>query len=410
MAARRLHLSLALDGAGWHPAAWREPDAAPGPDLFGARFWLDQVQRAEAGLIDFVTIEDGFPLQSDGFAELDERTDRVRGRLDASLIAARVAPLTSHIGIVPTITTTHTEPFHVSKTIATLDYASTGRAGWRPQVGARAAEASLFGRRELPRLTIEDLQTPDGQAGASELFDEAADHVEVVRRLWDSWEDGAEIRDAATGRFIDREKLHYIDFAGSKFSVRGPSITPRPPQGQPLVVALAHSSIPYAFAARSADVALITPHSVDDIGAIVAEIRAAQAEAGRGDERLLIFGEFVVFLDDDAAAAIARKERLDEVAGAPYHSDAPVFVGSPSALADQLEAWAGAGLDGFRLRPGTVPHDLAAVTGQLVPQLQARGLFRREYDADTLRGLLGFERPANRYATTAAAASASYAA
>ena len=397
-----IHLALALDGAGWHPAAWREPDAAAATELFGPRYWLDQVKRAEAGLIDFVTIEDGFPLQSEGFAELDERTDRVRGRLDASLIAARVAPLTSHIGIVPTITTTHTEPFHVSKTIATLDYASTGRAGWRPQIGARAVEASLFGRRELPQLSIEDLQTPDGQARISELFDEASDHVEVVRRLWDSWEDDAEIRDAATGRFVDREKLHYIDFAGSKFSVRGPSITPRPPQGQPLVVALAHASIPYAFAARSADVALITPHGVDDVRSIVAEIRAAQAEAGRADDRLLIFGEFVVFLDDDPAAAIARKERLDDVAGAPFKSDAPVFVGSPSALADQLAEWAEAGLDGFRLRPGAVPHDLAAVTGQLVPQLQARGLFRREYDADTLRGLLGFERPANRYATIAA--------
>jgi len=392
MSVRQIHLAAALDGAGWHPAAWREPEAVSAIELFGPRYWLDQVRRAESGLLDFVTIEDGFPLEPGALP-----------RLDASLIAARVAPLTSHIGIVPTITTTHTEPFHVSKTIATLDYASTGRAGWRVQVGARAAEAALFGRRELPRLSIEDLGTPEGQALIGELFDEAADHVEVVRRLWDSWEDGAEIRDAATGRFVDREKLHYIDFSGSRFSVRGPSITPRSPQGQPLVVALAHQSIPYAFAARSADVALVTPHDVDAIAGIVAEIRAAQAEAGRADERLLIFGEFVVFLDENPAEAIARKERLDEAAGAPYRSDAPVFAGSPGALADQLEAWAEAGLDGFRLRPGSVPHDLDAVTRQLVPQLQARGLFRREYEADTLRGLLGFERPANRYAPAIAA-------
>ena len=392
MSVRQIHLAAALDGAGWHPAAWREPEAVSAIELFGPRYWLDQVRRAESGLLDFVTIEDGFPLEPGALP-----------RLDASLIAARVAPLTSHIGIVPTITTTHTEPFHVSKTIATLDYASTGRAGWRVQVGARAAEAALFGRRELPRLSIEDLGTPEGQALIGELFDEAADHVEVVRRLWDSWEDGAEIRDAATGRFVDREKLHYIDFSGSRFSVRGPSITPRSPQGQPLVVALAHQIITYAFAARSADVALVTPHDVDAIAGIVAEIRAAQAEAGRADERLLIFGEFVVFLDENPAEAIARKERLDEAAGAPYRSDAPVFAGSPGALADQLEAWAEAGLDGFRLRPGSVPHDLDAVTRQLVPQLQARGLFRREYEADTLRGLLGFERPANRYAPAIAA-------
>ena len=391
-AVRQIHLAAALDGAGWHPAAWREPEAVSAIELYGPRYWLDQVRRAESGLLDFVTIEDGFPLEPGGLP-----------RLDASLIAARVAPLTSHIGIVPTITTTHTEPFHVSKTIATLDYASTGRAGWRVQVGARAAEAALFGRRELPQLSIETFGTPEGQALIGELFDEAADHVEVVRRLWDSWEDGAEIRDAATGRFVDREKLHYIDFSGSRFSVRGPSITPRSPQGQPLVVALAHQSIPYAFAARSADVALVTPHDVDAIAGIVAEIRAAQAETGRADERLLIFGEFVVFLDENPAEAIERKERLDEAAGAPYRSDAPVFAGSPGALADQLEAWAEAGLDGFRLRPAAVPHDLDAITRQLVPQLQARGLFRREYEADTLRGLLGFERPANRYAAAIAA-------
>jgi alkanesulfonate monooxygenase SsuD/methylene tetrahydromethanopterin reductase-like flavin-dependent oxidoreductase (luciferase family) len=393
MSSRQIHLAVALDGAGWHPAAVREPDAVPAHELFGARYWLDQVQLAESGLLDFVTIEDGFTARTEG---------SVRGRLDAALIAARVAPLTSHIGLVPTVTTTHTEPFHVSKTIATLDYASTGRAGWRVQLGARPGEAALFGRRELPEISVENYHRPEVQATVSELFDEAADHVEVVRRLWDSWEDDAEIRDAATGRFIDREKLHYIDFAGRHFSVRGPSITPRPPQGQPLVVALAHAPTPYAFAARSADVALITPHTPDEIAAIVGEIRRAQAEAGRGDERLLIFGDLAVFLDKDASAAIARKERLDEVAGAPYRSDAPVFAGSPSALADQLAAWAEAGLDGFRLRPGAVPHDLDAIARQLVPQLQAKGLFRQEYEADTLRGLLGFERPANRYANVAA--------
>ena len=399
----QIHLALALDGAGWHPAAWREPDAVAATELFGARYWLDQVQRAETGLLDFVTIEDGFPLQSESLTSQDERADRVRGRLDASLIAARVAPLTSRIGIVPTITTTHTEPFHVSKTIATLDFVSTGRAGWRAQVGARGGEASLFGRRELPTFTVEDFRTPEGQAKFRELFDEAADHVEVVRRLWDSWEDDAEIRDAATGRFIDREKLHYIDFSGPRFSVRGPSITPRPPQGQPLVVALAHSGIPYAFAARSADVVFVTPQDASEVAGIVAQIRAAQAAAGRADERLLVFGEFVVFLDENPIEAIARKERLDEAASGPYRSDAAVFVGSPIELAEHLALWAEAGLDGFRLRPGAVPHDLDAVTRQLVPQLQARGLFRREYGADTLRGLLGFERPANRYAAATAA-------
>jgi alkanesulfonate monooxygenase SsuD/methylene tetrahydromethanopterin reductase-like flavin-dependent oxidoreductase (luciferase family) len=400
-----IHLAVALDGAGWHPAAWREPDAVPAGELFRARHWVDQVRRAESGLLDFVTIEDGFTVQSEEPGAPDERTDRVRGRLDASLIAARVAPLTRHIGIVPTITTTHTEPFHVSKALATLDYASTGRAGWRVRVGDPQAEAGLFGRREFPApaLGFADAADPAAQALVADLFAEAGDHVEAVRRLWDSWEDDAEIRDAATGRFVDREKLHYIDFTGAHFSVRGPSITPRPPQGQIPVVALAHASIPYAFAARSADVVLVTPHTAEGIAPILEEIRAARTAAGLEARRRPVLGEFVVFLDADPAAARARKDRLDESAGAPLHSDAPVFAGGVAQFADLLEAWAAAGLDGFRLRPGTVPHDLDAVTRELVPQLQRRGLFRRAYAADTLRGLLGFERPANRYAAASAA-------
>ncbi|HEV2637396.1 MAG TPA: LLM class flavin-dependent oxidoreductase, partial [Actinocrinis sp.] len=218
-----LHLAVALDGAGWHPAAWREPDAAAAVDLFRAPYWADLVRQAEAGLLDFVTIEDGFAIQSTRWDGPDQRTDQVRGRLDAALIAARVAPVTEHIGIVPTVTTTHTEPFHVSKSLATLDYASTGRAGWRVQIGARGQEAALFGRRELPEIERPDLTDPAQAAFVAELFGEAADHVEVVRRLWDSWEDDAEIRDAPTGRFVDRDKLHYIDFSGPQFSVRGPS-------------------------------------------------------------------------------------------------------------------------------------------------------------------------------------------
>lgn len=220
-----LHLAVALDGAGWHPAAWREPVARPG-DLLTAEYWADIITEAEHGLLDFVTIEDALGLQSSRFTEPDSRTDQVRGRLDAVLIAARVAPLTRHIGLIPTVVATHTEPFHISKAIATLDYVSTGRAGLRIQVSARQNEAAHFGRRAFPRFRIEDLDSPAVRELTAELFEEAGDYIEAVRRLWDSWEDDAEIRDAATGRFIDRDKLHYIDFESRHFSVKGPRSRP----------------------------------------------------------------------------------------------------------------------------------------------------------------------------------------
>ncbi|MFF1738214.1 LLM class flavin-dependent oxidoreductase [Streptomyces mirabilis] len=395
-----LHLAVALDGAGWHPAAWREPVARP-RELLTAGYWTDLVTEAERGLLDFVTIEDALGLQSSHLTEPDSRTDQVRGRLDAVLIAARVAPLTSHIGLVPTAVVTHTEPFHLSKAIATLDYVSTGRAGVRVQVSARAHEAAHFGRRTLPPLRIEDLDSPAVRELTTDLFDEAADYVEAVRRLWDSWEDDAEIRDVATGRFVDRDKLHYIDFEGKHFSVKGPSITPRPPQGQPIVSALAHATVPYRLVARAADIGYVTPHDAGQARAIVEEIRAEQRAAGRADEPLHVFGDLVVFLDDDPAAAAARRERLDAVAGYPYTGDARIFTGTPAQLADLLQELAEAGLSGFRLRPAVLGHDLPAVTRGLVPELQRRGVFRQSYEADTLRGLLGLSRPANRYAATA---------
>jgi alkanesulfonate monooxygenase SsuD/methylene tetrahydromethanopterin reductase-like flavin-dependent oxidoreductase (luciferase family) len=392
-----MHLAVALDGAGWHPAAWREPRARPS-DLFQAGYWVELIQEAERGLLDFVTIEDGLGLQSSDPWEQDWRTDQVRGRLDAVLIAARAAPLTSHIGLVPTAVVTHTEPFHISKAIATLDYVCSGRAGLRVQVTARPHEAAHFGRRGFPRLELRDRSDPRVRELAAELFDEAGDYVEVVRRLWDSWEDDAEIRDVATGRFVDRGKLHYIDFTGTCFSVKGPSITPRPPQGQPVVSALGHAAVPYQMIARSADVGYVTPGDGDHAAAIVAEIRRAQQAAGRA-EPVHVFGDLVVFLDEpDGETGAERKARLDELAGYPYASDATIFTGSPAELADLLQDWQASGLSGFRLRPGAIPQDLHAITSGLVPELQRRDAFRNSYESGTLRGLLGLGRPANRYA------------
>ena len=395
-----LHLAVALDGAGWHPAAWRSPGAEPAR-LFAADYWSALLTEAERGRLDFVTLEDALGLQSDPFHRPDERTDQVRGGLDAVLLAARLAPATRYIGLVPTANTTHTEPFHLAAGIATLDYAARGRAGWRPQISSRAADAALFGRRVTPQLTDEDIRDPEAIARRLRpLFAEAGDVVEAVRRLWDSWEDDAEIRDVPTGRFLDRTKLHHIDFVSPLFTVRGPSITPRPPQGQPVIASLAHASIPYEFAARSADVVFTTPHDRTEVAGVLGAIEDAVEGVGRDTvaQPLKRFADLIVILEESAAQAIERKEWLDELAGKPLASDAAVFAGSPAALADLLLDWHAAGLDGFRLRPAELPRDLVAVTRGLVPELQRRGAFRQDYAAATLRGHLGLARPVSRYA------------
>ncbi|WP_405398283.1 LLM class flavin-dependent oxidoreductase [Streptomyces microflavus] len=399
-AAAPLHLAVALDGAGWHPAAWREEGARPG-ELLDAAYWADLVAEAERGLIDFVTIEDALGLQSAAFHLPDDRTDQVRGSIDAVLLAAHLAPLTTHIGLVPTTNVTHTEPFHLAIGIATLDHASKGRAGWRPQISSRASDAAHFGRRTTPQLTEDDVADSELiSQPLRALFAEGAEVVEAARQLWDSWEDDAEIRDAATGRFIDRDKVHPIDFQGSTFSVKGPSITPRAPQGQPLVVSLAHATTPYEFAALSSDVVAITPHDRAGTAAILTQVAEAVERTGRdvSDRPLRTFADLIVFLDDEPGAAARRKARLDEVAGSELASDAEIFTGTPAELADLLLDWRSTGLDGFRLRPGTLPHDLTAITRGLVPELQRRGVFRTEYASTTLRGHLGLARPTSRYA------------
>ncbi|MFH9765814.1 LLM class flavin-dependent oxidoreductase [Streptomyces microflavus] len=399
-AAAPLHLAVALDGAGWHPAAWREEGARPG-ELLDAAYWADLVAEAERGLIDFVTIEDALGLQSAAFHLPDDRTDQVRGSIDAVLLAAHLAPLTTHIGLVPTTNVTHTEPFHLAIGIATLDHASKGRAGWRPQISSRASDAAHFGRRTTPQLTEDDVTDSELiSQPLRALFAEGAEVVEAARQLWDSWEDDAEIRDAATGRFIDRDKVHPIDFRGSTFSVKGPSITPRTPQGQPLVVSLAHATTPYEFAALSSDVVAITPHDRAGTAAILTQVAEAVERTGRdvSDRPLRTFADLIVFLDDEPGAAARRKARLDEVAGSELASDAEIFTGTPAELADLLLDWRSTGLDGFRLRPGTLPHDLIAITRGLVPELQRRGVFRTEYASTTLRGHLGLARPTSRYA------------
>ncbi|MEY9939516.1 LLM class flavin-dependent oxidoreductase [Streptacidiphilus sp. MAP5-3] len=399
----RLHLAVALADAGAHPAAWREPGARP-TELFTARYWADQVAEAERGLLDLVTFEDGLGLQSSLPDRPDDRTDRVRGRLDAGLLAARVAPLTRRIGLVPTAVATHTEPFHLSKAVATLDHISAGRAGLQVTVSPRPDVADHFGRRSLS-------DSPPN----SVLLDEAADYVEAVRRLWDSWEDDAEIRDAATGRFVDREKLHYIDFESPHFSVRGPSITPRPPQGQPLVAVPAPGPEGWTLAGRAADLAFVAPRSDAEAATAVAGVRDAQQQAGRGGEPLHVLADLTVFLDDSHAAAVERLARLDETAGVPgVDAEGPgspsspggpggpgaveVFAGTPADLADLLLAWQHAGLSGFRLHPGVLAHDLPAIVDGLVPELQRRGVYRHAYEDGSLRARFGLVRPANRYA------------
>ena len=165
------------------------------------------------------------------------------------------------------------------------------------------------------------------------------------------------------------------------------------------MVVLAHVPVAYELAARSADVVLITPHDPDQIAAIMAEVRAAEAAVNRTGPPLVVLADLLVALDDEPSAARSALDHLDGLNGDPLRSDALIVTTSPTLLADQLVAWREAGLDGFRIRPARLPSDLDAIVDLLVPELVARGVRSSGYPHVTLRDRVGLERPPNRYAT-----------
>ena len=201
----QVHIALALERAGWHPAAWRAQTARP-HELTSPVYWRDLLRTADdAGLV-LATIEDALSL-ADRFEPTDGlRRDRVRGRLDAVLLASYLAPLTSRIGLVPTVTTAHPEPFHVATGIQTLDFASRGRAGVRLVAGASAAERANFGRRASGVDALPSSGRVEDSPEIAAAFREAGEFADVLARLWDSWQDDAVIRDAASGRYVDADR------------------------------------------------------------------------------------------------------------------------------------------------------------------------------------------------------------
>ena len=282
---------------------------------------------------------------------------------------------------------------------------ATGAPGWRPQVSGRAAEAAHVGRRDVPEFDRrDDARRPGARRGA--LRRGRPTSVEVVRRLWDSWEDDAEIRDVATGRFIDRDKLHYVDFEGRFFSVQGPSIVPRPPQGQPVVAALAHRRCRIEFAAgvgrrRVRDAARRRTTSRDGS----ADVRAAEDDGRpRRASRCAsspTSSSSSTTTTSGAARAQAGLDELDRAARS--RSDAPIFTGTAArARRPRCVAWQAHGLDGFRLRPAWSATTSTPSSTDVVPELQRRGLFRTSLrDAGRCASASACRPPVpNRYAGT----------
>ncbi|MEV6562650.1 LLM class flavin-dependent oxidoreductase [Nocardia sp. NPDC051756] len=367
MAESDFFLAVELAGTGIHPASWRRDDSRA-EDLFTGGYWSDAVTAAETAGVDAVFLPDSFGLQPGG-------PGVARGRLDAVAIAARVAAATRHIGLLPQGAVTHTEPFHLAKAIQSLDFASFGRAGWEATVSEGVEQARAFGRK--------------GEQDAASLWHEADEAIEVVTRLWDSWEDDAEIRDVPTGRFIDRDRLHYIDFAGDNFSVKGPSITPRSPQGQSIVAVRAHDDESTGVAVRRADLIRVAASDLDSARVLRTALRTAVRAADRDPDVVRVLLDVEVHLADSAADADSAVAQLDQwTAGSPAGLR---HIGTPATLRELLGSIDASGAaDGVVLRPLAVPATVRHLAA----------LERKPLSASTLRDRLGLPRPVSRYAGT----------
>lgn len=375
----RFAVGIELDGAGYHPAAWRRSRGEPA-ELLSARTLQARVSAAENAGFTLATFEDSILPPDAGPA----------GRIDAPTRASFVAATTSTLGLVPAVATTYAEPFHTASALATLDYSSRGRAGWLATVDPGAA--ATWGRE--PRTS------------GPEVRREQRDSIEVARRLWDSWEDDAVIRDWGSGRFLDRNRLHYIDFEGETFAVKGPAIVPRPPQGQ--VVVFADRTTVFADEATAgvcrwrgpgrnesgsdaasfagADVVLVTG---PDEGAAV-----STAEQASGDA--LVFIDLEVALDTPSHSAATRLAELES-----HTTREPLgrlrFSGPPGDLVSLLTRLS-RHVDGVRLHLAVIDEDLPILSRAVLPVLFRTGIAHRPVPGTTLRANLGLARPANRYA------------
>jgi len=347
---RPFALAVELDGAGAHPGAARAARLGT-RELLAASGLAAQVREAERAGFTAATFADS-PLET---------------RIDAIQRAAFTAPLTGALGLIPVAHAVYSEPFHVATQLATVDFAAYGRAGW------------IVGVDPDPRIAVEYGREAVGVEHAAAV---ARDGVEVARRLWDSWEDDAVIRDTSTWRYLDRDKVHYVDFEGESFSVKGPSIIPRPPQGQLPVFADAASGV------------------VGDVALVTSSAEAAVA-AARASGAALVWLELEVALDRAGLTGAERVSRLDDIE--PWAREGfGRYVGDAAGLVELVAELAGT-VDGIRLHPAVLPDDLEELGRAVLPELRRRGVHTPPVVGSTLRASIGLPASVNRYASKASA-------
>lgn len=347
-------LILEADGAGSHPAVWRQSAIAPG-DVFLTQILAKTALSAESAGFHALSFQDSRSTPAQG----------PTARLDAIQRAAYLGPLTHSIGLLPVVDAIYTEPFHLATQLAALDTVSAGRAGWIISATGTAHEGAAVGREALEH---------------DHLADEVNDVLNVSRTLWDSWEDDAVIKDETSGKYLDRSKVHYADFTGTRFSIKGPAISPRPIQGQLPVL------VPETLATQGHDAVLFGAATTEQL------LQRAQISENQRIAEL----EFV--LDAAGETAASRLAHLD--AWEPWESNNARFVGSAAELSAYLSKLLPL-VSGVRLYPATLNLDVAEFSANVLPTLRNAGLLADISTGTTLRTLFGLPETTNQFTATA---------
>jgi FMN-dependent oxidoreductase (nitrilotriacetate monooxygenase family) len=438
---RQLHLNAFIMSTGHHEASWRLPESNPAASSDVSHF-QNLARIAEAGKLDSIFFADAPVLMSNP-------ARRPAETLDPVLLLTAIAAVTERIGLIATSSTTFNEPYNLARSFASLDQISGGRAGWNVVTTISQEAAFNFSLDAHP-------QPEDRYRRAHEFLD-------VTLGLWDSWADDAVLADKATGVYADPEKVHRLDYEGEFFKVRGPLNVARSPQGSPVIVQAGSSGPGIELAAAFAEAVFTAQTTLEDGQAFYSKLKAATLRAGRDPESLKILPGIVTVIGgteeearrldrqlDDLIVLEHPHQQLAEDVGLPVSEldlDAPLptnirpveevrssryeltvnlarrenltvrellirlgggrghrtFAGTPEQVANTIEEWFTHGAsDGFNIMPAVMPSGLEDFVDQVVPILQDRGLFRREYEGTTLRDHLGLAIPAGRGAASLA--------
>ena len=434
MAERQLKLGAILSGVGTTQNGWRHPDL-PSDASVDIDWFIENAQKAEAAKFDLVFIVDSPYITPDS-------APHFLNRLEPLTLLSAIATHTKRIGLVATLTTSYTEPFNVARQFGSLDLISRGRAGWNVVTTGLEGAAGNYGLEQ--------------HIDHSVRYRRAAEHLAVVQGLWDSYEDDAFPRDKDSGVFLDKAKLHPLNHRGEFFSVSGPLNISRSRQGQPVIFQAGTSEEGRDLAARVANGIYANEETFEEAQEYYQDIKRRAVAYGRDPNEILIFPGLVPIIADTDEQAKLREEEINGKLdlkkalvqlGRPfnYHDfsqyplDEPFpelgdlgqngyrggaerikrvaregkltlretawrfaarrspFVGSPLTVANEMERWFREGaVDGFNFRISN-PTDFDDFVQRVLPILRERGVIRRDYEHDTLRGHLGLPIPANRH-------------